>query len=133
MTEPASSAAGAVAAWKLGLLHKLVALFGIGAVGAALMSLYDPPASRRALFAQALAAGVVALTFTLPALRWLDSAVGWIDLADGDPAQWLEVALPVGFLLGSVSWGGIGALVKLRSLIRDRAAQALASKAGLTE
>jgi hypothetical protein len=114
VTEPASTAAGAVAAWKFGLIHKLLTLIAIGGLGGLLIAAFDPPKNRMVLFGQAL--------------RALDYYAAWIDLAT--PEQWLEAALPVGFLIGAMSWGLMGALVKLRELIRVRAARSLAEKAG---
>jgi hypothetical protein len=128
VTEPASTAAGAVAAWKFGLIHKLLTLIAIGGLGGLLIAAFDPPKNRMVLFGQAAVAGFLSLLLTLPVLRALDYYAAWIDLAT--PEQWLEAALPVGFLIGAMSWGLMGALVKLRELIRVRAARSLAEKAG---
>jgi len=132
LTEPATTAAGA-AAWKLGLIHKLVALFAAGAVGAAVIAAFDVPASRGRRFLQAAVAGLAAMLFTLPSVRALDAWAGWIDLSAGDPAAWLEVALPVGFIIGALSWGAFGALYQLRQLIQARAASELARRVGMTD
>ena len=111
---------------------KLLSLIGVGAAGAAVMAAVDPPGSRRALFAQAAVAGTMALIFTPGAVRALVS-VGWVAPFGGDVERWAEVALPCGFLVGALSWGVVGALVKLRALLRDRAADALARRVGLDE
>lgn len=129
VTEPASTAAGAVAAWKFGLLHKLAALAATGVVGGLLIAAFDPPKNRMALFGQAAVAGFLSLLLTLPVLRALDYYAAWLDLSS--PEQWLEAALPVGFLIGAMSWGAMGALVKLRELIRVRAARSIAESVGM--
>ena len=41
---------------------------------------------------------------------------------------WLEIALPVALVIGALSWGVLGALVKLRALIRERGAAAVADR-----
>jgi hypothetical protein len=129
VTEPASTAAGAAAAWKFGLVHKLAALLAIGGIGGLLIAAFDPPKSRALLFGQAAVAGFMSLLLTPAALRALDYYAVWIDLSS--PERWLEAALPAGFLIGAMSWGLMGALVKLRELIRVRAARSLAGKVGL--
>lgn len=133
MTEPASSAVGIAAAWKLGLVHKVAALFGVGALGAWLMAAFDPPATRRGFFLQALVAGVVALLFTLPVLRYAAATWTWAKVEPGDVEGWLTLALPIGFLLGAMSWGLVGALVQLRRLVQERAAKAIGERVGLTD
>lgn len=140
MTEPASSAVGAVAAWKLGLIHKVLALFGIGALGAWLIAIADPTpegATRqertRIFFLQGLVAGVMALLFTVPAMRFLGATFEWAKPVPGDPESWLSTALPIGFLIGAMSWGLAGALVKLRQLLKERGAKAIGDHVGLSD
>jgi hypothetical protein len=140
MTEPASGAVGAIAAWKLGVLHKVLALFGIGALGAWLIAIADPTpesATRkeraRIFFLQSLAAGVMALLFTVPAMRFLGSMFEWAKPTPGDPESWLTTALPIGFLIGALSWGLVGALVKLRQLLNERGAKAIGERVGLRD
>jgi hypothetical protein len=130
-TMAADGASGAAAglAWKLGLIQKLLALVGVGAVGAVVMASFDPPPTRRAMFAQALAAGVMAILFTPAMVRWLDSMFDWITVNDVE--SWAEVALPCGFMVGALSWGFIGALSKLRTIVKDKGADALARRAGI--
>jgi hypothetical protein len=135
MTEPASTAAAGMAAWKFGLLAKLGVLIGAGALGAMLIAAVDPaeaepdPKKRRKLiFAQVVSAMVFSSFFTKPVVRWLDYALDWIDLSAGGAEAWLEIALPVGLLIGALSWGALGALVKLRKIIAERAAKAVADR-----
>jgi hypothetical protein len=139
MTEPASAAAAGFAAAKYGLLGKLASLFAVGALGAFLVVLADPMPDNtpravriRVLFAQFLSAGVVALLFTLPVLRIAGATWEWARVAPGDIEGWLTLALPVGLILGALGWGLIGALLKLRNLIRDRGGVAAAARMGIT-
>ena len=135
-TMPADGASGAAAAglaWKLGLIQKLAALVSVGAVGALVMAAVDPPATRKALFLQSLAAGLMSILFTPGIVRWLDSIFEFIDMRGADVEQWAEVALPVGFILGALSWGILGAMVKLRALVKDRGAETLLKRTGLGE
>lgn len=112
---------------------KLLSLFGVGAAGAVIMAAVEPPQSRRVLFAQACAAGTMALVFTPGAVRALDASTGWVDLSHAGIEQWAEVALPCGFLIGALSWGIVGALVQIRRLLRDRAAGELARRVGIEQ
>lgn len=132
------AAAGLAAAAKYGWLAKFVGLIGAGAVGAILIAAVDPaeampdPKKRRKLiFWQVVSAGVVSLIFTKIIVRWLDAHLDFIDLSSGDIDEWAEVALPVALLLGAMSWGVLGAMVKLRTLIQNRGARALAARLGL--
>ena len=135
MTEPASAAAAGFAAAKSGVLGSLMAkvasLAAVGALGAFIIALADPlpdntpRATRlRVLAAQVLVASVFSLAFTMPALRYLDHTFAWITLppkgAGVDLETWTEWVLPVGLLVGCMAWGAVGALIKLRDLIRDR-------------
>lgn len=134
------SAAGLAAAAKYGWLAKMIGLLGAGAAGALIVAAVDPaealpdPRKRRRLIAlQVVVAGVVSTTCTRIVVRWLDASFGFIDLSGGDLDQWAEVALPVALLLGAMSWGVLGALVKLRALVRDHGAEAIASRFGLED
>ena len=122
----AAETGAAIGGWKL------LSLIGVGAIGAVVMAAVEPPKSRRMLFAQAMVAGVMAPIFTPGAVRALVS-MGWVDLAGAGIERWGEVALPVGFLIGSLSWGAAAALVKLSSILRDRGAGAVAHRLGLDE
>lgn len=133
VTEPTSTAAAGVAAWKLGIVHKLAAIAGAGALGAILIAFFDAKLSRGQRIAQAAVAGIVAMLFTLPALRWVDHHADWINLTDADPATWLEMALPAAFIIGWMSWGLMGAAFRLRELVRQRGADVVADKIGLTD
>ena len=101
MSEPASAvAAGAAMAWKSGALGKLAAIFLTGAVGAGVMAALRPVTARQ-LFVQGLVAGVVSVYFT-------ESVVDEFSVLSGHTLQ-------VAFLLGAMSWGIVGALVRLQS------------------
>lgn len=136
MPEPtASSAAGAAA-----VLAKLGGLLGAGVVGALLVAAVDPaealpdPKARRRLIAlQVIVAGVVSTLCTKIVVRWLDATFDFIDLRGGGFDEWAEVALPVALLLGALSWGLLGAVVKLRALVRERGADAVADTIGLDD
>jgi len=143
MTEPASSAAAGIAAWKLGLLTKLGGLLGAGVIGGLLAAAADPAEAmpdRRKRFklivTQVTAGGTLSIACTPAVVRWLDSTLDWIDLdacatMHDCIGRWAEVALPVALLIGALSMGILGAAVKLRAIVRDRGAAALAKKAGL--
>jgi hypothetical protein len=136
----ASGAAGLAFAAKYGLFAKLGALLAAGAVGAVLIAAVDPaeampdPKKRRKLiFTQVVAAGVVCGGFGPLAVRWLGRADGWFPVAASDVGGWVELAMPVGLVLGGLSWGLIGATVKLRQLIAARGASAIADRVGIKE
>lgn len=138
MTEPASSAVAGIAAWKLGLLGKLGALLGAGGIGALLIAAVDPAEAvadrkqrRRLIFTQVIVAGVMASMCTSAVVRWLASWNPWMQMATFE--DWGEVALPVGLFIGALSWGVLGALVKLRALVKERGAEAVAARIHLVE
>lgn len=136
----ASGAAGLAFAAKYGVFAKLGALLTAGAVGAILIAAVDPaealpdPVKRRKLIVtQVIAAGVVCGMCGPLAVRWLGQSGGWFPVEPGDIGGWVELAMPVGLVLGGLSWGLIGAMVKLRQLIAARGAAAIADKAGIKE
>lgn len=136
----ASGAAGLAFAAKYGVFAKLGALLGAGAVGAILIAAVDPaeaipdPKKRRKLIAsQVAAAGVVCGMCGPLVVRWLGRADGWFPVPAGDIGGWVELAMPVGLILGGMSWGLIGAMVKLRQLIAARGAGAIADRVGIKE
>jgi hypothetical protein len=140
MPEPTSStAAGAVAfAAKYGLLAKLGALLATGVLGAVLIAAVDPaeampdPKKRRKLiFMQVVVALIVAGIFGKFVTSWLGKPGGWFAVDPSDLGAWIELAMPVGLTLGALSWGLIGAAVKLRILLAERGADAIADKVGL--
>lgn len=133
VTEPASTAVAGAAAWKLGLVHKLAALVSVGVIGAMMIAAFEPPKTKRTLFAQALAAGVMALLFTPAVVRYAEASLGWAAGASNSVERWAEVALPVAFLVGATSWGLVGALSKLRTILREKAAKAIANRVGLSD
>lgn len=116
----AESAVGAGLLWKAG------AALGAGVLGAAIMACMDPPATRKELFKQALVAGVGSMVFGPVALTVLGHFVPWL-------AASLETAVPIYFLVGALSWGAFGALVKLRKLVDEKAAASLAKKLGVDQ
>lgn len=116
-TEPVSSGLFAGLVWKLGLMAAL------GVLGGAIMAAFDPPKTRRVLFLQAAAAGTVSMVFGQAALQALIHFLPW--------AVGPAFALPVYFLVGALSWGFLGAVAKLRTLVAEKGAKALADKVGL--
>lgn len=135
----ASGMAAAGLALKYGWAAKLTALIGVGTLSALLIAAIDPaeaiqdPKKRRKLIlVQAFAAGIVAPLFTPATVRWIDSMLTWVDTTQSIEA-WAEIALPVGLLWGSLSWGILGAMVKLRQIVRDRAAGELARRVGISD
>lgn len=140
LTMPTETTVGVALAAKYGVLAKVAALLATGAIGALLIAAFDPaeavpdPGKRRKLIAsQVISAALVAGTCGPLAVRWLGKADGWFPVAAGDVEGYVVLAMPVGILLGALSWGLIGAAVKLRQLISDRGAQALADKVGISE
>lgn len=136
----ASGAAGLAFAAKYGVFAKLGALLGAGAVGAILIAAVDPaeaipdPKKRRKLIlTQVVTAAVVCGMCGPLAVRWLGRADGWFPVTPGDVGSWVELAMPVGLILGGLSWGLIGALVKLRQVIAARGAAAIADRVGIKE
>jgi hypothetical protein len=125
MTEPASTTALGYFAAKFG------AALGAGILGALVMSSFDLPKTRMQLAVQASVAGVCADVFTAVVVRWADKTFDFIDLSNADLERMLEVVLPVGFLIGALSWGFVGALVALRRIIGERAGEKAASAVGL--
>ena len=127
MSEPASAAGAVFGA-------KMVTALGAGALGAIVLGMVDPPATRRQFVAQGFVAGMCSIVGTPLTARWLDSMFDFIDLSHSAPVEnVLEVFTPVAFVIGALSWGVIGAMVKLRALVRDRAAERLAKAAGLPD
>jgi len=120
MADPASSAAA-------GVLLKVGVAFGAGVAGAAIMAAVDPPATRTEMFAQAACAGVGSMVFGGLAVRLADFYLDAINLAGAPAADYLEVAVPIYFLVGALSWGAFGALAKFRQIVRDKAAAKAAS------
>ena len=131
MSEPVSSAAGGIVGWKF--LLSFGALVSSGVLGGAIMAAFDPPKSRLQLFLQGAAAGVGSLFFGPIAVRVLDHYTEWVDLANAGHVDLLTFAAPVYLVIGTLSWGVFSALAKLRELIKNRGADAVAHKIGLEE
>lgn len=134
-----TTAAGILAA-KYGVVAKLSALLTAGAAGAVLIAAFDPAeavqdprARRKLLFAQVISAAIVAGMVGPVVVSWLGRPAGLLPVAAGDTMAWVELSMPVGLVLGCLSWGIIGAAVKLRQLIADRGAQAVAGRVGIGE
>ncbi len=124
---PESTSVGAIVG------AKVASAIGFGALGALIMAAVDPPKTRLALAMQATVAGVCRIVVTPLAARWIDHTFAWIDLGRAGVVEVLEVFMPVGFLVGALSWGAVGALVKLREIVNQRAADKLAKAAGMDE
>lgn len=127
----AASAAGAAAGAKASTAF--AAAVGVGTIGGLLMVMLDPPKTRRGMFVQSMVACIGSIVFGPIAVRLLDHYVDGIDLAGADVVSILEVAAPVFFVIGALSWGIAAALVRLRHIIAERGADAVAKKAGLDE
>jgi len=128
MSEPISGTAAGIFGWKaLGFS----ALLGSGVLGGLVMAVFDPPKTRKQLFLQGTAAGIGSLFFGPVVLRVLDHYLDWINLATATGPEMFEVAAPVYLLIGTMSWGAFAALAKLREIVRDHGAGALANKIGI--
>jgi MFS family permease len=97
---------------------------GAGMAGAAIMAVLDPPKTRKELFLQGMCAGVGSIVFGPAALSWVAGFLGNA-LVTTNFADW---ALPVYFLVGALSWGCFGMLVKLRVWIAEKGADKIADK-----
>lgn len=137
-SETARAAAQAAAgAGAVGIV-KIAALLGGGALGALVIAAVDPAEAepdpkkrRRLIFSQVMVASVVAGVFGKLVTTWLGKPGGWIPIEPGNVEAWIELGMPVGLVLGALSWGLVGVLVKLRKVIAERAADAVANKVGL--
>lgn len=139
-TMSAETTAAGILAAKYGVFSKVAALLTAGAVGAVLIAAFDPAeavpdpkARRKLILVQVVTAALVAGMVGPVVVSWLGKPTGFLPVSAGDALGWIELAMPVGLLLGGLSWGLIGALVKLRKLIADRAAQVVADRVGLGE
>lgn len=121
MTEPASTAG-------TGLAVKFGATLGAGLLGAIVMAAVDPPTTRRELFAQAASAGIGSMIFGPFAVRILSSTAPWYSLQGLVGLDYMEMVVPVYFVVGALSWGAFGALAKFRAIVRQRAGQAAANR-----
>lgn len=126
MTEPATAAAGGIAA------TKLLAGLGAGLCGAIIMAAADPPKTRGQLIGQATVAGTMGTLCTPWAVRVVDHLLPWVDLARAPWHEVLEISGPVGLLIGAMSWGIVGMLVRLRAVISNRGAEKVAAAIGLS-
>lgn len=140
MSDPASGAGGYMLAKWLWPIAKVLGVPAAGLVGAMLVAAFDPaeavpdPRQRRKLLAvQYVSALVTCFLFTKPLVRWLDFKCEWFDLQGASIEGWLEIGLPIAFILGALSIGFVGALAKLRVILRDRAADAVAKRFGIDE
>lgn len=137
-TMSAETTAAGILAAKYGLVAKLAALFAAGGLTAVMIAAFDPAEAmpdpkrrRRLLFAQVITAALVAVMVGPLVVSWLGKPGGYFPVQPGDMQAWIELAMPVGLILGGLSWGFIGALVRLRRLIAERGAQIVADRVGL--
>lgn len=138
MSHDAVGAGMSASAAGYSLAAKFVALGGAGVIGALLIAAADPseaipdPKKRRKLIFFQVVTALLVCSMVGPGLvSWLVKPTGWFPVAAGDIVGLIEVAMPVGLVLGGLSWGLIGAGVKLRQLIHDRGAALVAKKTGL--
>jgi hypothetical protein len=110
--EPTSSGFGVAAILKFGAL-KLFGLFA-SLLGAALMTIFRPPKSRRQVFLQGIVALGVSLLFGGSAVQALDYYFSWIDLRTAPIEEVFQFTGAVYGLIGAVSWGVFGALSQIR-------------------
>lgn len=114
-----------------GILWKLGASIGAGVLGAGIMAAVEPPVDRKTLFKQAAVAGIGSMLFGPVAVRICGHFFEFLLLASAQGAAYFEVAVPIYFVVGALSWGIFGAISKIRTLLATRAADALAAKFGL--
>lgn len=105
-----------------GLLTKGAVAGGAGVLGALVIAAVAPPKTRKEMFLHAACAGVGSLTFGPLAVRILAGAFEVLN-----PVT-IEVAVPIYFVVGSLSWGAFSALAQLRGLIATRGAAVIAKK-----
>jgi len=111
--------------------YKAIAALGLGALGALIMAGFDPPKTRRMLFAQSAVAGGGSVLFGPVAVHFVDHMTPWIDIHALPLPQHMEWAAPIYFVVGALSWGAFGALAKFRRILRVRAADRLAKLMGM--
>lgn len=95
----------------------------VGALGGAIMAVFDPPKSRREMFLQAAVAGSGSLVFGHLGAA---AAAHYISFL---PAE--DMKIPAYFLVGAMSWGVFGALAKVRRVVADKAADKIIERTGL--
>lgn len=93
------------------LLTKAALAGGAGVLGALAIAAVKPPATRRELFLHALSAGIGSMCFGPLVLKLLAASFEILN-----PVT-VEVAVPVYFVVGALSWGAFAALAELRALI----------------
>lgn len=99
-----------------------------GLAGAAIIASVDPPKTKKMLFLQAAVAITISLLFGPIVLSALDYYFEFISLSKASLESYLEIAAPVHALIGALSWGGVGFLVKLRELLASDGARILKEK-----
>jgi hypothetical protein len=123
MTMPFETGAAGGAAVKFGLAAKLAGLFGASAAGAVLIAWYTP-ATRSQWLAHGLCAGLGGVVFGGIVIKSLASRFPAFapPMHDMDLLlEWIATyALPVGFLIGSLFWGGIGMLRDAQTWLKRR-------------
>lgn len=135
MEQHIGEAAAAAKTAGAGAVHMSVfgASVGAGVLGGLMMIALDPPKTKRAMFGQSLVTAAGSIFFGPAAVRTLDHYVSWIDLANADPIRALEIAAPVYFLIGALSWGFAAAIVRLRHILAERGGDAAAARLGVGE
>lgn len=104
------------------LVTKAAVAGGAGVLGALAIAAVNPPRTRREMFLHAACAGVGSLTFGPLAVRVLAHYIAVLN-----PVT-IEVAVPIYFVVGALSWGAFSALNVMRGIIATKAAPFIAKK-----
>lgn len=110
------------------ILGKMTLISVFGLMGAALMAVFDPPKDRKALFLQSATAITVSLLFGPIMVSIADHYFDFINFTASNTVwQVMEIAGPIYALTGALSWGFIGFLSKLRSILHNDGASIVKS------
>lgn len=104
------------------LAAKAAVAGGAGVLGALAIAAVNPPATRREMFLHALAAGIGSLTFGPLVVRALAHYVTVLN------PPTIEVAVPIYFVVGALSWGVFSMIAQVRAFIAQRGAAIIIKK-----
>ena len=125
MPEPLSSgAASAYAAAQSAGAAKLWATLS-GIAGSALMIAIRPNLTRKQLILHAVVAGAMARFTTALVVRFLDGSFGAIDLKSWPTEDVRDFYVMVGFVIGALSWGIVGAVYYVREKLGTNPIEAI--------